>query len=314
MKLSFIFLCLFVGIISSSNLADNSHDKCQWTLESISLLVKQDLSHLVWKSIIENDEFVDKISSKCKKEVKLHFAEKSENFLTKFSGHFPPKFDRWIYSDFGDYDGCFRASNNKSHEFHYCIMSFEPDFQKFQSHSINHVMIKKLIPFDFNAEYGQSLKIGLCSPQSCSAQDIDSALEHGLIGQFWLKNEAVHCVTERNLLQRYQHSTNEQKISIWVLACPVFLVLWAALQDWNTPRIGPNQDTPVGIIQDIFSPRKTLNDFSTPIGGKRWIFIDKVRFGVLALVVSTESDIFRHGNEIFSSKQESKLSRASVPP
>lgn len=97
--------------------------------------------------------------------------------VTHFSGHFPSKFDRWIYSDFGDYDGCFRA--NSSYELHYCIMSFEPDFQKFQSHSIDSRIMKELIPFDFDANYGQSLKIGLCSPQSCSSQDIDSALKNG---------------------------------------------------------------------------------------------------------------------------------------
>lgn len=86
MKLSPIFLCLFAGITvaSDDHLAGNHLTKNQPTLGNISYHLKQDLSHLVWKSIIESDESVDKISSECRRDVKSHFTDKSVNFCEFF--------------------------------------------------------------------------------------------------------------------------------------------------------------------------------------------------------------------------------------
>lgn len=109
------------------------------------------------------------------------------NLVTKLSGHFPPDFNRQTYADFGEYDKCLsinlheKYNRNSSLAPHYCLISLEPDFRKFQSLGIGQDAVEKLIPFDFESEYGQSLKIGLCVPPSCTSEDIDATLDHGML-------------------------------------------------------------------------------------------------------------------------------------
>lgn len=104
--------------------------------------------------------------------------------MIELSGNFPSSFRDWTYADLGDYDECFNVhlsgeDRNDSLRSHYCLMSFEPNFEKLSSQGLSDDMIREIIPPDFDDRLGQSLKVGLCITQSCTSRDIDSALDSG---------------------------------------------------------------------------------------------------------------------------------------
>ncbi|XP_074594672.1 uncharacterized protein LOC141850043 [Brevipalpus obovatus] len=297
-SLSTLFLCISEVLASDECLADKTYRIDQQIRDIVHPKIDHDFSRLVWESILNADTVDRKISSKCSIDVRSIFHGNPSNLLTKLSGHFPANFNLQTYADFGDYDRCLSANlyqqydRNSSVTPHYCLISMEPDFQEFKSHGISQDTVEKLIPFDFDSEYGQSLKIGLCVPPSCTSQDIDAALDHALSSRFWLRNEATHCESRKKLLQKYQHSTNEQKLSMLILGSLVISILWTGYLDWKNFQGKIDKKISSGTIHELISPRKTLQDFFSPIGGKRWIFLDQVRLGKLLNVIVFHSFVW----------------------
>ncbi|XP_074597148.1 uncharacterized protein LOC141852159 [Brevipalpus obovatus] len=166
-------------------------------------------------------------------------------------------------------------------------MSLEPDFGKLSAQGFSEAEIKQLIPPDFDAEFGQSLKIGLCIPRSCSAEDIDSALDSAMVTRFWLRNAATHCSVRKNFIQRYHHAPKEQKICLWVLvllgSCTLSSGFLDCLSSYGSSRLNIN----LGIIQNIFSPQKTLQEFFAPAHKARWTFLDHLRLRNHLIVIIT---------------------------
>lgn len=71
----------------------------------------------------------------------------------------------------------------------------------------------------------------------------------------------------------------------WILGWLIFSIFWAGAVDWKIFRAKTAEKFSSGTIHDIISPRKTLVDFFSPIDGKRWLLLDRVRLGKLLNVI-----------------------------